>query len=155
MTHHTNEDWLSTALESLPGDSASPGFTAEVLERLEARDGRRRRRSAMSWGLAAALLLLIAATLALWRPARRSAAAEQAERMRQEHRLLLEEIESLRAATVESAPVLYLGADGENDLVLDLEPLLLEERGTAARPAFRTANEVPPPSFATDPRRRP
>jgi hypothetical protein len=107
---------LGDLLRELPREPARPGFTARVLNRLEAPE---RRRALPRLALAGALATL-AITAGVLVDARRDAlAAVQAQRalqeIRAEHGRLQREIQELS-----QPPVMYLGGNENVDLVLDL-----------------------------------
>jgi hypothetical protein len=107
---------LGDLLRELPREPARPGFTARVLNRLEAPE---RRRALPRLALAGALATL-AITAGVLVDARRDAReAIQARRalqeIRAEHGRLQREIQELS-----QPPVMYLGGNENVDLVLDL-----------------------------------
>jgi hypothetical protein len=65
--------------------------------------------------------------------------------LEQEHRQLMDELESLKASlrAAEPAPVLYLGGTESVDLVLDLRPVWRADPPAAVRPASLGTGERP------------
>lgn len=130
MKNEDRADPLSRALRELETRSASATFTEGVLARLESRDARRRQRRRIQIALVApaALLVLVMGAIVILRPTAAppdgdSSSARAAE-IRRQHRMLQEEIELLQQARDRRRRVLYLGANDDYDLVLDLNPLL-------------------------------
>ena len=108
---------LGDLLRELPRESARPGFTARVLQRLEAPE---RRRSMPPLALAGAMAATLAVTAGVLVDARRDALeAVRAQRalaeIRAEHGRLEREVLELSRP-----PVVYLGGNENVDLVLDL-----------------------------------
>lgn len=143
MKNDTRPDPLSKALQQLETRPASAGFTDGVLARLDARDARRQRRRRFQAALAApaALVVLILGALWMFRPAASppgvDSNAGRAEEIRRQHRLLREELEQLQRAADQRRTLLYLGANDEYDLVLDLKPLLDQGVDTPVVPALQ------------------
>ena len=123
------DERLTQALQELPRERASHGFTGRVLARLDEPEKRPLmlglpRLSLASVGAIAAAVLLLAVGLGArqWTaPAGSGDEAAEArallEEIRAEHERLERELTELEAA---GAPVLYLGGDERVDLVLDL-----------------------------------
>ena len=140
MSRGPSDRELDRLLADLPRPTASPSFTRRVLSALEAptptRPGARRR-----WLLAGAAAALAIVAL-LWVPLRGRVAPPPATEMgalREEHRLLMEELAALKASLRESeAPVLYLGGTESLDLVLDLGPIWGARGDPGVRPAALT-----------------
>lgn len=126
---------LDRVLAELPRAVASPGFSRRVLGDL---GDAAARRAGRAWLLAAtAAAAALAAALWLWpHAAPPPAALAEAGALEQEHRLLMEELEALKASLRdrEAAPVLYLGGTEGLDLILDLGPVW-EDGAAGARPA--------------------
>lgn len=144
MSPAPSERELERLLAELPRVSASPGFSRRVLAELEApaaSPGRRGWRLAAAAGAAA-----IALAAGLWLLPRATPGPPLAETraLEQEHRLLMQELEALKASLRddEPAPVLYLGGTEGLDLVLDLAPVWPGET-TRIRPAAARDAERP------------
>jgi hypothetical protein len=108
---------LTALLSELPREQARPGFTARVLERLDAAP-RTTPRWSFRLALAAAATLAAVAISAgiLTREPREAGQARQAlQELRAEHGRLEQELREISAP-----PVVYLGGDENVDLVLDL-----------------------------------
>ena len=108
---------LGDLLRELPRESARPGFTTRVLNRLEAPE---RRRSMPRFALAGVMAAALAVTAGVLVDARRDALeAVRAQRalaeIRAEHGRLEREVQELSRP-----PVVYLGGNENVDLVLDL-----------------------------------
>lgn len=108
---------LGDLLRELPRESARPGFTTRVLQRLEAPE---RRRSMPRLALAGTMAATLAVTAGVLVDARRDALeAVRAQRalaeIRAEHGRLEREVRELSRP-----PVVYLGGNENVDLVLDL-----------------------------------
>jgi hypothetical protein len=121
---------LGDLLRELPREHARPGFTARVLNRLDAPEPRRVPRPALAW--AAVATMAVAITAGVWMDARRDALeARRAQRalaeIRAEHERLAQEVEELS-----QPPVIYLGGNEEVDLVLDLGKVRESEGATLA-----------------------
>ena len=125
-------------LGALPQEHARPGFTANVLEQLDAKPHRITRWSfrlapAMAATAAAALLAVAISAGALieWQgKARQHREAVQALReLRAEHGRLEAELEEMS-----EPPVVYLGGDEKADYVLDLGKVRGAEVVTSATP---------------------
>lgn len=122
MTHHPSERELDRLLADLPRECASPGFSRRVLA---GRAAATRPGIARGWLLAAAAAAALG--IVLWlapRPAPQPSLATT-RALQEEHRLLVQELESLKASLRDSqeAPLLYLAGSEELDLVLDLDPV--------------------------------
>jgi anti-sigma factor RsiW len=107
---------LGSLLRELPREQARPGFTARVLERLDAAP-RTTPRWSFRLALAAATLAAIAIPAGvLTRKHQETGQARQAlQELRAEHGRLEQELREISAP-----PVVYLGGDENVDLVLDL-----------------------------------
>jgi len=124
---------LGDLLRELPREQARPGFTARVLNRLDAPE----RRRLTPWrvprfALATVLATVLAVTAGLLIDARRdaleSARAEKAlAEIRAEHARLEQEVRDLS-----QPPVIYLGGNEDVDLVLDLGKARGSEGATPA-----------------------
>jgi hypothetical protein len=129
---------IGELLRELPRERARNGFTARVLQRLDAEEAGRpvlRWRPAAAFAAAVLAAVAIPAGLLMDRAAdrERSRAAEARqilEEIRAEHGRLERELEDLS----EETPVIYLGGDENVDFVLDLRRV--PEAGT--RPAAYT-----------------
>lgn len=123
---------IGDLLRELPRERARTGFTARVLQRLDAGAGRpaRRRRPVTALAAAALAAIVISAGILADRAAdRRAAEARQIlEQIRAEHGRLERELEKLS-----EPPVIYLGGDENVDFVLDLRQV--PEAGGEVRPA--------------------
>jgi hypothetical protein len=109
---------LGDLLRELPRERARPGFTARLLNRLEAPERRRPfPRLALAGALAAVLTMITTGVLVdARRDALRAAQAQQAlQEIRAEHGRLQREVQELSRP-----PVMYLGGNENVDLVLDL-----------------------------------
>ena len=143
MNPDNTPDRLSTDLRRLEAPTASAGFTDRVLDALDARTARRRRRRALGIALAipaAAALLVAALMLSRSAPEARS---QQAAELRLQHQQLEAELARLRQARDQPRTVLYLGTGEEYDLVLDLDPLLVESIRAPVVPAFQDLRAQP------------
>jgi hypothetical protein len=125
-------------LRELPQEHARPGFTARVLQQLDAKSHRIKRWSfrlapAMAATTAAALLAVAisAGVLIEWRGgARKHQEAVQAlKELREEHGRLAAELHEMSAP-----PVVYLGGDEKVDYVLDLGKVRNAEVVASATP---------------------
>jgi hypothetical protein len=126
---------LDSLLAELPRETAPSGFSRRVLADL---DRPAPRHTGYSWLLIAAATAS-ALAVGLWLLPRATPQPPLAETrtLQQEHRLLMEELESLKASIrqSQSAPVLYLGGNEDLDLVLDLAPVWQGEPTAGIRPA--------------------
>lgn len=110
---------LGDLLRELPREQAHPGFTARVLQRLEARERRFRPRLALA--MAAALGVAVSAGVLVERQAGSRDAIETAEaqrilaELRAEHSRLEREFQEMS-----QPPRVYVGGNENVDLVLDL-----------------------------------
>ena len=119
-------------LRELPREHARPGFTARVVNRLDAPE-----RRSISWraprlALATALMIVLTVTAGFLIQERRdalaNARAEQAlAEIRAEHARLEREVQDLS-----QPPVIYLGGNEKVDLVLDLGKVRGSEGATPA-----------------------
>jgi hypothetical protein len=121
---------LGDLLRELPREQARPGFTARVLNRLDAPE---HRRSIPRLALATVLAVVLAVTVGFLIDARRealeSARAEQAlAEIRAEHARLEREVRELS----DQPSVVYLGGNEDVDLVLDLGKARGSEGATPA-----------------------
>jgi hypothetical protein len=121
---------LGDLLRELPREHARPGFTARVVNRLDAPE---RRRSIPRLALATVLTVVLAVTAGLLIDARRhaveSARAEKAlAEIRAEHARLQREVRELS----DQPSVVYLGGNEDVDLVLDLGKVRGSEGATPA-----------------------
>ena len=137
-------DPILRALRELPRETASPGFTAQVVERAgsadsAASDDRETPRLSRAAFAAAAVLVLVSG-VAAWRleqERRREAWLDQVQAMRLESARLQRDLVELRAA--ETPPILYLGGDDRVDLFLDLAE---GARAAGAQPASLNTSQV-------------
>jgi negative regulator of sigma E activity len=115
---------LGDLLRELTPEHARPGFTARVMNRLDAPEDRRlqwRPRLALAGAMAAVAAVAISAGVLTNRPAGSERSIETTEaqqilrELRAEHGRLERELREMS-----EPPVLYLGGDEEVDLVLDL-----------------------------------
>ncbi|MHB0972437.1 MAG: hypothetical protein ACYC7A_09670 [Thermoanaerobaculia bacterium] len=111
-----NDDRLRDVLAALPRDAASEGFTAATLERLRARQARRRRFPLVA---AASLTLALAGGALAVRQIGEIREAERLEQLRAERAAIAAELEELKRLTAEP-PVVYLGGNDQVDVVLDV-----------------------------------
>jgi hypothetical protein len=121
---------LGDLLRELPREQARPGFTARVVNRLDAPE---HRRSIPRLALATVLALVLAVTAGILIDARRDAlASARAEKalaeIRAEHAQLEREVRELS----DPPPVVYLGGNEDVDLVLDLGKVRGSEGATPA-----------------------
>ena len=138
-----DEERISRLLASLPRETASPQFTAGVLERLA--DAPRRRRQQRWIAAACAAVVLLAGTFGLrwWseeraRERQRQEALVRLEALEAEKRALEDEISRLRRMARDARPVVYLGSTPNLDMVLDLGRLA--RRRSQAAGGIRPAN---------------
>lgn len=133
---------VADLLRELPREHARPGFTARVLEQLDATPRPASRRSfRLAPALAAAALVAVAISagaLIEWRGgARRQREAVQArqtlQELRAEHGRLQQELQAMSESPEPS--VVYLGSDETVDYVLDLGKIRHAEVVTSAAPA--------------------
>ena len=124
---------LGDLLRKLPREQAHPGFTARVLERLDApeRASRPRRpfRLALAGATAAAILAAVSTGVVMDRQAqsRKDEARRILQEIRAEHGRLEQEIHELS-----QPPVVYIGGNEDVDLVLDLGKVSGSEGATPA-----------------------
>jgi hypothetical protein len=121
----SGNDPLKELLETMPRERAREGFTSRVLAELDRRPAPSRW-SGARWLVPAAaavglvLVLAVAGSIHLARERdRRAELAAQLDTLRQEHRLLTEDLKDLRRRLF-ARPVIYLGGDDRADYVLDL-----------------------------------
>ena len=146
MSRPPSDRELDRLLAGLPRESASRGFTQRVLDGLDgpARLRRRGAHAGRRWLLAAAATAA-ALALGVWllpRPTTEPSLAET-RALREEHRLLMQELEAVKASlrASQAAPVIYLGGNEQLDLVLDLGPVWQGEASPAVRPAVSAGGE--------------
>ena len=138
---------LRDLLREVPRESASPGFRARVLARLDAADDRIRARRRRAPVLAfAAALLLAASTAAVYtwrqRSQAREASIEQArlERIELEYRNIEQDFQELRQMVAAAQPVVGIEGAGERGYLVDL-PELAKARTEGSVPvAYRMAH---------------
>ncbi len=126
---------LGDLLRELPREQARPGFTARVLERLDAPERivrpSRNFRPLLAGATAAFLLAVTVSTGIVMDRRAESVRAAEARRMlqeiRAEHGRLEQEIQELS-----QPPVVYIGGNEEVDLVLDLGKVSGSEGATPA-----------------------
>jgi hypothetical protein len=137
------DDRLTELLCELPREQARPGFTARVLERLDADP-----RSASRWSFRLALataaaglaaVAISAGVLTDWRARGREGRQAQAQQALQEIRAEHGRLEQELREMTES-PVVYLGGDENVDLVLDLGKVRNAE--AVAPAAYRDRNDT-------------
>lgn len=146
MSQPIEEHEISRRLRELPRETAPPGFTRDVLRRLD--EPRTESKSPRPWswqwaGAAVAAALVLGLGLGTWldplgegesvdetqTPAKLAAGSEDVregararlEALQAEHRRLAQEMEELRDLTRESEPFLYLGGDEQVDFVYGLD----------------------------------
>lgn len=140
MKHRTEDHEISRLLRDLPRETAPPGFTRDVLRRLDEPRPERRTATRTTWKLAAAAAVLALAVglgvvlgLDLWphseptRPAVSPSgspvtAQARLEELRDEHRRLAQEMEELRELIRDDEPFVYLGGDEHVEFVYGIEP---------------------------------
>ena len=127
-------------LKRLPRVDASADFTASVLGRVRADEGRR---AAPRLRLAVACVAVVVASAAAgawW--ARQSASepapvtADTLEELKSEHRELIEELESLRRLALDSQPFVPVSIDPQTEVLFDLrdiEPLPVRYAAASSR----------------------
>ncbi len=127
---------LTDLLRELPREHARPGFTARVLEELDApRRTTPRRSFRLATAVAAATLVAVAITAGALRELRGGArqhrdavqARQALEELRAEHGRLEQELRE-----ISPPPVVYLGGDEKVDYVLDLGKMSNAEVATTA-----------------------
>lgn len=110
---------ITELLRELPSEQARPGFTARVLERLDAAPRARAPRLGFRFALATAAVVLAAVAIPAGMVIQKSRDANQArqalQEIRAEHGRLEQELREMT-----EPPVVYLGGDENVDLVLDL-----------------------------------
>ncbi len=110
---------ITEILRELPSEQARPGFTARVLERLDAAPRAMAPRWSFRLALATAAVVLAAAAIPAGMVIQKSRDANQArqalQEIRAEHGRLEQELREMT-----EPPVVYLGGDENVDLVLDL-----------------------------------
>jgi anti-sigma factor RsiW len=115
---------LTELLRELPREQARPGFTARVLERLDAAPRTTTPRWSFRLALATAAAVLAAVAISAgvltdWqgrgREGRQAQAQQALQEIRAEHGRLEQELREMT-----ESPVVYLGGDEKVDLVLDL-----------------------------------
>ena len=137
---------ITDLLRELPPEHARPGFTARVLERLDAPLRTAPRRSfRLALAPAAAVLVALAISAGVltdWRARHREAveARQTLEELRAEHGRLEAELREISAP-----PVVFLGGDEKVDYVLDLGKVRgaeVETSGTSGTSATSAAYHV-------------
>jgi cytochrome c-type biogenesis protein CcmH/NrfG len=130
-------------LRELPRETARPGFTQRVLNRLDEPAEAAPLRAGWRPRLAMAAMAVIVATLAISAGVARYEQSREAERTAEARRLLQEiraehdRIEQeLRALS--EPPVVYVGGDEEVDLVVDLNKVPAEDGPTPATYRYDT-----------------
>jgi anti-sigma factor RsiW len=125
---------LGDLLRELPREQARPGFTARVLERLDAPERTSRPRRTFRLALAgatamAAIITAISTGVVMDRQAqaRKDEARRILQEIRAEHGRLEQEIHELS-----QPPVVYIGGNEDVDLVLDLGKVSGSEGATPA-----------------------
>ncbi|MFQ5349914.1 MAG: hypothetical protein ACE5EG_05670 [Thermoanaerobaculia bacterium] len=146
MTRPATDRELDRLLAELPRETASPDFSRRVLRDLDRTAGERTRHRGLLAAAAAAVALAVGILL-LPRSTPHLPVAETRS-LQEEHRLLMEELEVLKASLrdSQSAPVLYLGGNEHLDLVLDLGPVWQGELTAGIRPAVYSGAERPAPT---------
>ncbi len=127
-------------LKRLPRVDASADFTASVLRRVRADEGRR---AAPRLRLAVACVAVVVASAAAGAWWTRQSAPEPApvtadtlEELKSEHRELIEELESLRRLALDSQPYVPVSIDPQTEVLFDLrdiEPLPVRYTAVAGR----------------------
>lgn len=114
-----NHEELSELLRTLPRESASVGFTTRVVA--NARDRRSRR---PQWRLATAtmLVVVIAAVSVIGVKITERNERERMAQLRQEQAAIRKELNQLKEITRDAEPVVYIGASGSYDVVVDVSP---------------------------------
>jgi hypothetical protein len=134
-------DPLLRALRELPREAASPGFTAQVVERAGSAESDDRETPRLPRAVfAAAAVLVLVSGAAAWRlekERRREAWLDQVQAMQLESARLQRDLVELRAA--ETPPILYLGGDDRVDLFLDLAE---GARAAGVQPASVSTSQV-------------
>ena len=122
-------------------ESASPGFTRSVLERVAQRPRRAwfvlRPRLAMA---AAVALLALGAILGARLGERAPRASADREQLVREYMEMQSELEQIRRLADDSSPVLYLGGDETVDVLFDLRDY----------DTYIDSNNIRPASLSTD-----
>jgi hypothetical protein len=125
---------LGDLLRELPREQARPGFTARVLEHLDAPERISRPRRTfrpMFAGATAAILLAVAVSTGVVMDRQAQSRKDEARRIlqeiRAEHGRLEQEIQELT-----EPPVVYIGGNEDVDLVLDLGKVSGSEGATPA-----------------------
>ena len=127
-------------LKRLPRVDASADFTASVLRRVRADEGRR---TTPRLRLAVACVAVVVASAAAGAWWTRQSASEPApvtadtlEELKSEHRELIEELESLRRLALDSQPFVPVSIDPQTEVLFDLrdiEPLPVRYTAVAGR----------------------
>jgi hypothetical protein len=124
---------LGDLLRELPREQARPGFTARVLQRLEAPERRFRPHPVLAAAIAALLLVAVSAGVLIDRQAGSREAIKKAEarqilrELRAEHGRLERQFREMS-----QPPVVYIGGNEDVDLVLDLGKVRGTEGATPA-----------------------
>ena len=124
---------LGELLRELPREPARPGFTARVLERLDALASAPRPSVRLVLAAAALVVAAVSTSLLVDRqtPSREAVEAARAEQilqdLRAEHGRLERELQEMS-----QAPVVYIGGNENVDLVLDLGKVREAEGATPA-----------------------
>ncbi len=110
-----NHEELSELLRTLPRETASSGFTSQVMRRT-----RVRRVEAPRWRLVMATALVAILAMVSVAGVRLVAQRERTARIRAEQIDLRRELEQLKAISKDAEPVVYVGSSGAYDVVLDV-----------------------------------
>lgn len=151
MSRRPTDRELDRLLAKLPREAAPAGFSRRVLRGLESRRAATARSTgpAAGWWMAATAVAAALAA-ALWllpRPAAEPSPAE-ARALREEHRLLMQELQALKTSLhdTQAAPIIYLGGNETLDLVLDLAPVWEDATTLGQRPAVLGGADRPVPA---------
>jgi len=147
MSDPHNDDRLRKALQELPAESASEGFTRGVMNRLDVSEPRPLQFPTMlRYALASAILIAVGFVAGANYRAEKAAAeisAARAQTLRLETSQLLEELEALQKLAKETVPVYYIGGTEDTDLLMEVGPWL-DSRTRDGRP------EAQPASYAIE-----
>lgn len=141
MTRNRQQPPVEEALAKLPREAASEDFTRRVLDGLADRQSSKLAGISPRWLATLATLAVVGLALGFWLrsypAAEPTVQQESALRIRQEYESLQDEVAALRSLAAQPPPVLYLGGDGQIDLILDLgqgvfDPTKLDIRPAAA-----------------------
>ncbi len=130
-TRNSSPTGLDQAIDGLEPLSASPDFTDRVMEALSRGDraSHGRADAGRRWAALAALAaasVTLGILLGLKPEPPIGALTEEAGEIRRQHSELVDELQTLRGLEQATRPVIYLGSEGDVDLVLDLGALIDE-----------------------------